>query len=180
MTATEEYTDVLTEELTDELVQAAAAIPIEPEPESASVSSESEPVSEPADREESANSIDVDIEDMVWEVEDVPGELPEIVTSESSRNDYYDSNEDYAYGAGAARAINKHIFTWIFSFVCGMYGVDRFVRGQIGLGVLKLMTFGVLGFWYLGDLIAAIIKSYGGAFSDEENLLFDRWGRYLY
>ena len=98
MTATEEYTDVLTEELTDELVQAAAAIPIEPEPESASVSSESEPVSEPADREGSANSIDVDIEDMVGEVEDVPGELPEIVTSESSRNDYYDSNERKARG----------------------------------------------------------------------------------
>lgn len=41
----------------------------------------------------------------------------------------------------------------ILSFFLGMFGIDRFYIGNIGLGVGKLLTFGGFGFWALGDII---------------------------
>ena len=40
----------------------------------------------------------------------------------------------------------------ILSVVVGGWGVDRFYIGDIGLGVLKLVTGGGLGVWWLTDL----------------------------
>ena len=141
------------------------------------------PVSFPPirDDEENANTIDVDIENMVWEVEDAPDNdqpaADEVIAEEPPQYD------DYAYNNGyerrIARAYNKHLFTWVFSFFCGIYGVDRFVRGQIALGVLKLATFGGFGIWYLVDLMIALTKSYLGEYSEEDDLYFDRYGRYI-
>ena len=45
------------------------------------------------------------------------------------------------------------IVTLVMSIVFGYLGVDRFMMGHIGLGLLKLCTFGGFGVWWLVDVI---------------------------
>lgn len=101
------------------------------------------------------------------------------------RNSESNSTCDVADGE---RSINKHIFVWIGTFMFGGLGVDRFMRGQIGLGVLKLLLCtigwitiigGFIGWvWTLVDWITGIVKAYGGAYANTENITFDENGNY--
>ena len=70
------------------------------------------------------------------------------------------------------KRFNKHLFCWVFSFLLGGYGVDRFLRGQIGLGVAKLLTAGGCGVWALIDFIICITKVYGSAMANQEEIVF--------
>ena len=46
----------------------------------------------------------------------------------------------------------KYLLTGtVLSWALGYLGADRFYRGEIGLGILKLITFGGMGVWYLVD-----------------------------
>jgi hypothetical protein len=45
------------------------------------------------------------------------------------------------------------IVALLLSVFLGHLGIDRFYLGYIGLGVLKLVTFGGCGIWWLIDLI---------------------------
>jgi hypothetical protein len=46
--------------------------------------------------------------------------------------------------------------TILLSFFVGWLGIDRFYLGYTGLGVLKLISFGGLGIWYIIDLILIV------------------------
>ena len=43
--------------------------------------------------------------------------------------------------------------TLLISFFVGWFGIDRFYLGYTALGILKLITVGGCGIWYLVDLI---------------------------
>lgn len=71
------------------------------------------------------------------------------------------------------KRFNKHLYVWVFTWLLGGLGIDRFMRGQILYGVLKLLTVGGCGIWALIDWIIALTKAYGGnAFGAEEEIVF--------
>jgi TM2 domain-containing membrane protein YozV len=47
----------------------------------------------------------------------------------------------------------------IISFLAGYFGLDRFYRGEVALGIIKLITFGGFGVWYLVDVAIAAYRS---------------------
>lgn len=53
--------------------------------------------------------------------------------------------------AGQPKLNGNHIL--LASILAGSYGVDRFMLGQTGLGVLKLLTLGGCGVWHVIDVI---------------------------
>ena len=167
-TKTLDYVDGYTDEITDELSEdGGAAVAQVPEKE----------IKYDVVLEDNENNIE-------FEVETEPAPEPEPEPYEETVTE--EVTEEYTYNPGynrrrkAYRRCNKHIFTWIFNFVLGIYGVDRFARGQIGLGLLKMMTFGGFGFWYIADVAVAVLESYFGPYRNQEDLEFDQFGRYTY
>lgn len=55
---------------------------------------------------------------------------------------------------------------FFFSFMWGTFGVDRFYMGYIGLGIVKLITFGGFGIWTLIDLVFVM-----------SGFMKDKWGQ---
>lgn len=136
------------------------------------------PAGEMPEAEEQAGGYDTEPDrNMEWEVETEPAE-PDVIVA-APQQQAQEEGQPYGRERGAYRQLNKHLFVWLFNFVFGMYGADRFARGQVALGVFKLLTFGGLGMWYLADLIIAIVKAYSGEYLNDENVYFDVLGRYV-
>ncbi|MGV8169038.1 MAG: TM2 domain-containing protein [Candidatus Nanoarchaeia archaeon] len=64
---------------------------------------------------------------------------------------------------GAKQFKSKKKLNWtltlVMSIIFGWLGVDRFMMGQVGLGILKLITLGGLFIWWLVDWILIATKS---------------------
>lgn len=59
----------------------------------------------------------------------------------------------------AGTSEKSFIATWLFAWLLGFFGVDRFYLGKIGTGIAKLVTFGGLGVWVLVDLIITLTQN---------------------
>jgi TM2 domain-containing membrane protein YozV len=51
------------------------------------------------------------------------------------------------------------VLTLIMSVIFGQLGVDRFIMGHVGLGILKLITLGGCGIWWIIDIVLIATKS---------------------
>ena len=45
------------------------------------------------------------------------------------------------------------VVAWLLSLFLGFFGADRFYLGKVGTGLVKLVTLGGLGLWWLVDLV---------------------------
>lgn len=50
------------------------------------------------------------------------------------------------------------LITLLMSIFFGTLGVDRFIMGHVGLGILKLITAGGFGIWWLVDVILIAMR----------------------
>ncbi len=57
----------------------------------------------------------------------------------------------------------NYIIMLVLSFFFGGLGIDRFYAGKIGTGILKLLTIGGLGLWWLIDLIIILVGGFRDA-----------------
>jgi TM2 domain-containing membrane protein YozV len=58
---------------------------------------------------------------------------------------------------GSGREVNW-VLCLVMSVIFGWIGVDRFIMGKVGTGILKLITLGGLGIWWLVDVILIATK----------------------
>jgi hypothetical protein len=64
--------------------------------------------------------------------------------------------QPYGVQYGYEQPGKSFVVTWLLSYFLGWLGVDRFYLGKIGTGVIKLLTLGGCGIWWLIDLILVL------------------------
>jgi len=73
------------------------------------------------------------------------------------------------------KKVSKNIYTWVGCFLFGAYGVNWFMRGKVGLGILKIVTIGGVGVWTLIDWIIALTKL--GSYEQEFIFIDGKWSK---
>jgi len=87
------------------------------------------------------------------QVEEIRGGQPNIVINNSNSNQNVNQNAMIAGG----RLRNK----WVALILCillGVFGAHKFYEGKIGMGILYLFTFGLLGIGWLVDIFVLAFK----------------------
>ena len=59
---------------------------------------------------------------------------------------------------GSPRINGSHVL--LLGYFAGFAGVDRFMTGQVGLGIVKLLTCGGCGIWWMVDTILCAVGSF--------------------
>lgn len=75
------------------------------------------------------------------------------------------------------REVDKVLYV-VLTFFIGNFGVHRFLRGQVGIGILMLLcNWMTLGLWWLIDFVIALVKlgQYPG-----DKFIFDANGNWAY
>ena len=73
----------------------------------------------------------------------------------------------YAAPAPVQVSPKSWLATLLLSIFLGEFGIDRFYLGKVGTGILKLITLGGFGIWWLIDIILTI----AGAATDKQGLV---------
>ena len=81
--------------------------------------------------------------------------MPEGTEAEQSSTAQVE-NKSVASSSGKKQV--NWVLTLILFIFLGQLGIDRFIMGQVGLGILKLITFGGFGIWWLIDVIMIATK----------------------
>lgn len=53
-------------------------------------------------------------------------------------------------------SLTNPVVVWVVSFLFGCLGIDRFLVGSVGAGIVKLLTVGGLGIWWFIDLFLIV------------------------
>ncbi|HVL61818.1 MAG TPA: TM2 domain-containing protein [Microbacterium sp.] len=73
----------------------------------------------------------------------------------------------YAAPAPVQVSPKSWLATLLLSIFLGELGIDRFYLGKVGTGILKLITLGGFGIWWIIDIILTI----AGAATDKQGLV---------
>ena len=79
------------------------------------------------------------------------------------------------------RKINKNVFVWVGAFLGGFFGIDRFMRGQNDMAMMKIFISPLTAFiWTFVDFFIAFYKAYGPSYDSKTDITFDSEGNYIH
>lgn len=91
--------------------------------------------------------------------QDVKTEVAESLVSDSHQKSDLSQNRNASSTAGSAGGGKSQIVALLLCFFLGLLGIHRFYLGYTGMGILYLLTLGLLGIGWLIDFILLIIPN---------------------